>query len=120
MTDDVIIQAFHAMWDKFPEPVMMIKRSREIIALNPACEASGLQPGMKCSSVGSPEQHKGCRCNQAIDTASPVCVAYQSAKGQAYGYWIPVAEKPEWILHFSVGVYAEYLELLPQTIQIEN
>ncbi len=36
MTDEVIIQAFHAMWDKFPEPVMMIKRSREIIALNPA------------------------------------------------------------------------------------
>lgn len=98
----------------------MIKRSREIIALNPACSnASGLQPGQKCSSYGSPEQHKGCLCNQAIDTASPVCVAYQGPKGQAYGYWIPVAEKPEWILHFSVGLLADYLEMTPRTIQIE-
>ena len=46
MTDEQIIEAFHAMWDNFPESIMLIKKSREIIALNPKRSAAGLKPGM--------------------------------------------------------------------------
>ncbi|MBP5621067.1 MAG: hypothetical protein J6X44_03530 [Thermoguttaceae bacterium] len=108
MTDEQIIEAFHSMWDMFPEPVLLIKKSREIIALNPACANSGLKPGMKCSSVGSPQQHKGCRCNEAVDEKKTVAITYQSPAGKAFGFWVPVANKPEWILHFNVGTFYEY------------
>lgn len=111
MTDEQIIEAFHAMWDNFPEPIMLIKKSREIIALNPKCAAAGLKPGMRCSQVGTPEQHKGCRCNEAVDTQKAVAVTYSGPFGKAFGYWIPVAVKPEWIIHFGVGTTFEYEEL---------
>jgi len=116
MTDEQIFEAFHAMWDNFPESVMLIKKSREILALNPKCAELGLKVGMKCSSIGKPENHKGRRCNKAIDTGAPEAVSYQAAFGKAYGFWIPVAGKPEWIIHFNVGITREYDELTP-TIQ---
>lgn len=55
MTDEQIIDAFHSMWDMFPEPVLLIKKNRDVIAINRKCAELGfLQPGMKCSSVGRP------------------------------------------------------------------
>ena len=122
MTDEQVIEAFHSMWDMFPEPVMLIKKSREVIAINMKCAELGfLKPGMKCSSIGSPEQHKGCRCNEAIDTKSTVAVTYPGPKGKTFGYWIPVANKPEWIIHCNVGLVHDYDEMIPaQPIQIEG
>ncbi|MCR5756826.1 MAG: hypothetical protein K6F95_02840 [Selenomonas sp.] len=111
MTDQEVIQAFHAMWDKFPEPVTITQRSREIIAVNKKAAEFGLKPGIKCSSIGKPEDHKGCLCNKAIDENEAIGVAYEGPYGKAYGYWVPVAERPEWILHFSVGRAVEYPEL---------
>ncbi|MBQ9874650.1 MAG: hypothetical protein IJM30_09315 [Thermoguttaceae bacterium] len=108
MTEEQIIEAFRAMWDFFPEPVMLIKKNREIIALNRKCAESGMKPGERCSSYGSPQQHKGCRCNEAVDEKKAVAVTYPSPFGKAFGYWIPVATKPEWIIHFGVGANFEY------------
>ena len=119
MTDEQIIEAFHLMWDMFPEPVMLIKKSREIVALNPVCAQSGLKPGMRCSSVGSTQQHKGCRCNEAVDEKKAIGVTYEGPKGKAFGYWVPVANKPEWILHLNVGLYYEY-DPMTVVLDIEN
>ncbi len=112
MTDSEIISAFHAMWDDFPEPVTMTQRSREMIAVNKAAEKAGLKPGIKCSSIGRPEDHRGCLCNRAIDSGQPIGVHYEDGPfGQAYGYWIPLSVRPEWVLHFSVGRSAAYAKL---------
>ncbi len=108
MTDEEIISAFHAMWDNFPEPVTITQRSREIIAVNLCAAKFGLKPGIKCSSIGKPEDHKGCLCNKAIDAAQTIGVAYEGPFGRAYGFWMPIAGRPEWILHFSVGRAVEY------------
>ena len=62
-----VIHAFHIMWDNFPEPVIITQRSREIIAVNKKAAELGLTAGIKCSSIGRPEDHKGCLCNRAID-----------------------------------------------------
>ena len=62
----------------------------------------------KCSSVGKPENHKGCQCNRAIDTKQPVCCTYEGNFGKAYGFWIPISAKPEWVIHFGVGHAFEY------------
>ena len=111
MNDEEIIRAFHAMWDGFPEPIMLIKKSRDIIAVNTKGEPFGLTAGMKCSSYGKPEQHKGCRCNEAADEKKTIAITYPGPFGKdCYGYWIPLPEKPEWILHFSVGITMQYEE----------
>ncbi len=108
MTDEELIHAFHVMWDGFPEPVMVIKKSREIIAVNNMAADAGVTVGIKCSSTGSPENHKGCLCNKAADTKETVAVTYEGKFGRAYGYWIPIPEKPEWIIHFGVGSAHDY------------
>ncbi|MBR3721832.1 MAG: hypothetical protein IKN12_03620 [Selenomonadaceae bacterium] len=111
MTDEEIIRAFHSMWDNFPEPVTITQRSREMVAVNKKAAELGLTPGVKCSSIGKPEDHKGCLCNQAIDSKETIGVQYEGPLGRAYGYWMPIPEKPEWVIHFSVGRIAEYQKL---------
>lgn len=110
MKDEELIQAFHVMWNDFPEAVMIIKKDREIITVNSKAADFGLKPGMKCSSLGSPEQHKGCLCNRAADSKQTVAITYQGPFGKAYGYWIPISERPEWIIHFGVGSTFAYEE----------
>jgi len=68
MSNEEILKSFHLMWDNFPEAVMITQKSREIIAVNKKAAEFGLKPGIKCSSIGKPENHKGCQCNQACDT----------------------------------------------------
>ncbi len=108
MSNEEIIRAFHLMWDNFPEAVMITQKSREIIAVNNKAAEFGLKPGIKCSSIGKPENHKGCQCNQAVDTGEPVFCTYEGNFGKAYGFWIPISEKPEWVIHFGVGYAFEY------------
>ena len=88
MTDEQIVESFYAMWDNFPESVMLIKKSREIIAVNLKAAEFNLKPGSKCSSYGSPDQHRGCRCNEAVDTqnASPLRTKAQWEKPSVTGF----------------------------------
>ena len=79
MTNEEIIRAFHVMWDRFPEPVMITQMSREIIAVNKKAEELGLKTGIKCSSIVKPENHKGCLCNRAVDSGKPVYITYDGA-----------------------------------------
>ena len=108
MSNEEIIRAFHLMWDNFPEAVMITQKSREIIAVNKKAAEFDLKPGIKCSSIGKPENHKGCQCNKAVDTGEPVFCTYEGNFGKAYGFWIPIPEKTEWIIHFGVGYAFEY------------
>lgn len=108
MSNEEILRAFHMMWDNFPEAVMITQKNREIVALNKKAAECGLQVGIKCSSVGKPENHKGCLCNQAVDSGEVQICTYEGAFGKAYGYWIPIPEKPEWVIHFGVGHAFEY------------
>lgn len=76
--------------------------------MNKKAAEFGLKPGIKCSSIGKPENHKGCQCDKAVETGEPQICTYEGAFGKAYGYWIPIPEKPEWIIHFGVGYAFEY------------
>lgn len=113
MNEEQVIQAFHAMWDNFPEPVTLIKKNRDIYAVNNKAASLGLKGGavMKCSQVGAPQDHKGCRCNEAVDDKKAIGVKYETPLGKAFGYWIPVAGCEEFIIHFSVGAMFDYEEL---------
>ena len=70
MSNEEIIRAFHLMWDNFPEAVMITQKSREVVAVNKKAAEFGLKPGIKCSSIGKPENHKGCQCNPLLIPAS--------------------------------------------------
>lgn len=108
MSNEEIIRAFHLMWDNFPEAVTITQKSREIVAVNKKAAEFGLTPGIKCSSIGKPENHKGCQCDKAVDTGEAQFCTYEGNFGKAYGYWIPIPEKPEWVIHFGVGYAFEY------------
>lgn len=111
MSNEDIIRAFHMMWDNFPEAVMITQKSREIVAVNKKAAEFGLKAGIKCSSIGKPENHIGCLCNQAVDTGEVQFVTYDGAFGKAFGYWIPIPEKPDWVIHFGVGHAFEYKKI---------
>lgn len=119
MTDEEIIKAFDAMWGNFPEPVTITQKSRVMVAVNKKAAELGLTAGIKCSSIGSPENHKGCLCNKAVDSGEPVCITYPGPFGQSYGYWIPIAEKPEWVIHFGIGNVFKYPEVARKIDKID-
>lgn len=103
------MDAFHMMWGNFPESVLLIHKSREIIAQNKAADVMGvLKPGMKCSSVGTPETHKGCLANKALAKKKAAHVFIPLDDGHAVGFWIPLEGYPEYYLHFSVGRTIDY------------
>lgn len=81
-----LIKAFEMMWGSFPEPVMLIHRSRTILATNAVCQQLGAVPGTKCNAV-QPEKHAGCKANQALDTNRPA----------------PPATKPEQLRSPAIG-----------------
>ena len=117
MSDQEIIQAFHLMWGNFPEAVMITQKNREIVSLNKKAEEFGLKVGIKCSSVGKPENHKGCLCDKAIAENNPIYITYEGNFGKAYGFWIPIEGKPEWVIHFGVGYAFEYEKISGRKVE---
>ncbi|HWR08073.1 hypothetical protein [Sporomusa sp.] len=108
MIDTKIIEAFHLMWDNFPEPVMLVHKTREIIAVNSACSKAGGTAGIKCSSIGSPEQHKRCLANQALASQRATYSKGESNGRTVIGYWIPLPGHPDVYVHFGVGTMIDY------------
>lgn len=108
MTDEKVIEAFQMMWGNFPEPVMLVHKSRDILAINEACRKAGGRPGIKCSSIGEPGRHRGCLANQAL-ASQQATYAKGEANGKAFiGYWLPVAGHPEIYVHLGVGTMIDY------------
>ena len=104
-----IIEAFHCMWGNFPEPVSLVHKSREVMAVNKACQKKGyLKPGMNCAKVGGPEAHKGCLANKALATKEAVYAALKSENRDIIAYWLPLDDYPEFFIHFGVGVTIDY------------
>ena len=49
MDEQKVIESFHMMWDNFPEPVMLIKKSRQIYAVNKKAASLGLSEASPCT-----------------------------------------------------------------------
>ncbi|AIF54108.1 hypothetical protein [Pelosinus sp. UFO1] len=103
-----VIEAFHMMWDNFPEAVMLIHKSREILAVNNACRNAGGVVGGKCSELGGSERHKGCLANQAIATNKATYSKSEVGGKEIIGYWIPLTDYPDIYVHFGVGIMVDY------------
>ena len=103
-TSDGIIEAFHMMWDGFPHGVLLLNRSRDIIAANKRAEERGVRTGIKCYQLtaGNNEIHQGCKANQALDEATAQQVVFNNTKSNQLivTYWLPVDK--DLYLHFNV------------------
>jgi hypothetical protein len=109
MVDKKLVEAFHLMWDNFPEPVRLIHKDRTILVLNKAGEKVGWQTGTKCSSIPPLEAHKICKANEAIKNH---VYTYAETEGNLGGesvyFWIPVDGYNDYFIHFAIGRRVKY------------
>ena len=114
--DPKLVEAFHLMFDCYPEAAQLTHKSKKIVALNPACEAFGRQVGMICIKHGSPESHKGCLANKAIKEQiykRNLHLAEIPAKREYSVFWLPVPGHPDFYIHFSAGHPSYYPDAVP-------
>jgi len=104
MTDEELIEQFHAMWDKFPGLARLIDAKHNVLAANPIARERGFVEGAICAKVGGPELHAKCKLNQMFATGQPMTdhVLADRVRG-----WIPVAGRDDVCVHFAVMIPEE-------------
>ena len=109
-SESQVITAFEMMWGKYTEPVRLIHRNFDIIAVNEACKAIGIVEGVKCNAK-NPEMHKGCKAMEALKTNVAKVVTSERDGMPWTTFWIPVSGFPDYYIHFTNGLN-EYMEKL--------
>lgn len=107
-TFDELVTAFYLMWEKFPEPVTLVHKSKEVVAVNSACQLVGREQGMNCAKQGAPEAHRGCLAHKAIQAQQPAWRKLQYGEKEVISYWLPVPGYPDFFIHFGVGMTVDY------------
>ena len=112
-----VLKAFQMMWGLHPGAVMLIHKSREILAVNQAAEALGLPTGITCHSLyPSDTPCPGCMANKALNQGQAVRKTAYAQSQQCFmdGFWIPVLGEPDIYVHFGNNI-TEFVrpELLP-------
>jgi hypothetical protein len=105
MTDEVLIESFHALWNNYPYMVRLIRKDRIVLAVNKASAAAGLETGVLCTKVGSKESHMGCLANLAMK--EKLAKHQLAGAGARLKFWIPVEGRDDVFVHFTVPA-AEY------------
>lgn len=100
--EEQLIKSFELMWGKFPEPVMLIHRSRTILSVNECCKMYGGVTGVKCNAV-NPEKHIGCKANEALDSNETRRADTKIGEIQVTSFWVPVSGVPDYFIHFGLG-----------------
>ena len=100
MTDEKLIESFHAMWNNYPYMVRLIRKDRIVLAVNKASAAAGLETGVLCSAVGVKEAHAGCLSNLALE--EEIGKHQLTPDGARLKFWIPVEGRSDVFVHFSV------------------
>ena len=108
MVDSKVVEAFHLMWGDFPEPALLIRGNREMIAVNGAGEKAGRVEGTICATYGGAEAHKHCLANKALATRQPAFVKRKSGERDIISYWLPLDGYPELFVRFIIGVVIDY------------
>ena len=104
--DQKVIEAFHLMYDHFPEPATLVHKSRQVMAANPACKLIGREPGMICAKQGSSEAHQGCLAGEVIKSQKARFrrIAIRTPeKIDITAFWLPIDGYPDFYIHFAVS-----------------
>ena len=105
--DSRTIEAFHMMWDSFPHVVLLLRKTREIVAANKRAEEKGFHRGAKCFQIaGQTEIHAGCKANTALEEG--VCqraINYNKDTGRVMdAYWLPIPTENDLYVHFAIDI----------------
>lgn len=97
------IEAFHMMWDNYPESVRLIDRTFTVLAGNKAYTAMGGTTDVKCN-VGDPAFHRGCQAMASLKSGQTKTLK-TDVEGVAWeSYWVPVAGRDDLYVHFTNGI----------------
>ena len=116
MHDAEIIEAFHMMWDNFPERARLIRKDRTVLAVNKAAALEGFKTGERCIDSPPKEGHKGCKANTALREK---CGIYDiGTDGTRIRFWVPLegSDCEEMYVHFSLPVSIADSEETPDTV----
>ena len=103
--EEKLVQAFHMMWDNYPEAVRLIHRSFRVVAGNPVYMKMGGQTGGKCN-VGDPALHRGCQAIACLRARETRCITSRKDDVDWVTYWIPVEGTEDYSIHFTTGLNA--------------
>ena len=114
-TREELIEAFHLMWDRYPEQVRLIDRSFLVIAGNPAYIQAGGQTGVRCNA-GDPAFHRGCQAMAALKAGETRTTKTEVGGITWESFWVPVAGEEDYYIHFTNGLS----ESIKQYMQSQN
>lgn len=92
------------MWGSFPVPVRLIHKNKTVLAVNVVAKERGFKTGEPCFNVGTPEQHRGCKANEAL--TSNQAVQQVNTEKDTIRYWLPVKGCPDVYVHFPLKLSA--------------
>lgn len=101
-----VLEAFQTMWGPFPEPVLLVRKDRTVLAANDFARGVGISAGIKCFSV-NPEARiticKQCKANLALREQRTVCSEDVQNGKRILGYWMPLKEEKDVYVHIGIG-----------------
>ena len=103
------IDAFHLMWDNYPEFAILLHKDKIIVAVNKEGEKLGLVVGAKCENCLPSEVHKGCQVDETIKQRKWSYRRRQNESGGVIHFWMPIDGYDDYLIHFQVGGSVEYL-----------
>jgi hypothetical protein len=93
-TDPGLVDAFDRMWGRFPDPMVLVRRDRTILAQNDAARALPWSVvGGKCYDVNLASQGRvcqGCQAHAALDQGTAIACDGALDGKRIRDYWIPV------------------------------
>lgn len=99
-----LIEAFNLIWNRYPEPAMLIHRSKKMVAVNRACRDFGGQDGAVCAEYGDPSHHRGCLADEALSRGKAMSVDRElPGEERMVVYWLPVEGYSDYYVHFFSG-----------------
>ena len=102
-TDPRLAEAFHQMWGRFPEPMVLVHRDRTILAQNDAAVAQPWSAvGGKCHDANPTAQGhacQGCQANVALKQGTTIACEGELGGKRIRGYWIPVKGASDVYIH---------------------
>lgn len=98
---DEIVAAFHQMWDLFPGAARLVGKDRVIIAANEKAVAAGHAPGVRCSTLPSATNHRGCLAQRSLAAREGMA---DNPSGKSIRGWVPVKGRDDLFVHFSLAV----------------
>lgn len=112
MVSQQTLDAFHQMWGTFPEPVMLVHKSRTVLAVNDFATKLGIPTEIKCFSLNQNEQGisdhcRQCKANLALRTGEAISEKDSINGVEIIGFWVPVKGVPDIYVHFGIGTAAQ-------------